>query len=280
MNSYKNIILQALQEDIGSGDYSSMASIPEGTTGKAKLLVKQVGIIAGVNVALEVLNLVDPTINTTVFISDGAAIKPGDIVFTASGSVHSLLKAERTLLNFIQRMSGIATMTHQYTELLKGTRTQILDTRKTTPGLRLLEKEAVRIGGGVNHRIGLYDMIMLKDNHIDYAGGITAAVTKTKAYLKAHGLNLKIEVETRNLEEVKEALNCNIDRIMLDNYTPEQIREALQIINGRCETEASGGITLQTVRRYAETGVDFISVGEITHHIQSLDLSFKAVKDE
>jgi len=277
MNSYKNIILQALQEDIGNGDYSSMASIPEGTMGKAKLLVKQTGIIAGVNVALEVLNLVDSAINTTVFIGDGTAIKPGDIVLMASGSVHSLLKAERTLLNFIQRMSGIATMTHQYTELLKGTRTQILDTRKTTPGLRLLEKEAVRIGGGVNHRIGLYDMIMLKDNHIDYAGGITAAVTKTKTYLKTHGLNLKIEVETRNLEEVKEALSCDVDRIMLDNYTPEQIREALKIINGRCETEASGGITLQTVRRYAETGVDFISVGEITHHIQSLDLSFKAI---
>jgi len=272
------IIKNALQEDIGSGDHSSLASIPETAKGKMKLLVKENGIIAGIGVAKEVLKQVDVSIVMKCFKNDGDEIKVGDIVFEIEGSARSMLTAERTLLNFLQRMSGIATVSKQYADAVKGTKTKILDTRKTTPNLRELEKYAVKIGGSENHRFGLYDMIMLKDNHIDFSGGIEKAIDATHEYLKKNDLDLKIEIETRTMEEVKRVVkHGKIDRIMLDNFTPENIKEALTLIDGKYETEASGGITLNNIKEYANTGVDYISIGALTHHIKSLDLSLKFI---
>ncbi|MCL1850736.1 MAG: carboxylating nicotinate-nucleotide diphosphorylase [Bacteroidetes bacterium] len=272
------LIKNTLREDIGSGDHSSLAAIPENAKGKMKLLVKENGIIAGIEVAKEVLRQVDPTISMRCFKNDGDAIKVGDIVFELEGSARSMLTAERTLLNFLQRMSGIATISKQYADAVKDTKTKILDTRKTTPNLRALEKYAVKIGGSENHRFGLYDMIMLKDNHIDFAGGIEKAIDATHEYLKKNNLNLKIEIETRTLDEVKRVVkHGKINRIMLDNFTPEEIKEALKLIAGQYETEASGGITLKNIKEYAATGVDYISIGALTHHIKSLDLSLKFI---
>ena len=272
------IIKNTLQEDIGAGDHSSLAAIPKEAKGKMKLLVKENGIIAGIEVAKEVLQQVDPSIVMQCFMKDGDAISVGDIVFELEGSARSMLTAERTLLNFLQRMSGIATVSKQYADAVKGTKTKILDTRKTTPTLREIEKYAVKIGGSENHRFGLYDMIMLKDNHIDFAGGIESAIDATHEYLKNHDLNLKIEIETRTLEEVKQVMNHGkVDRIMLDNFTPENIKKAVQLIGDKYETEASGGITLNNIKEYAQTGVDYISIGALTHHIKSLDLSLKFI---
>jgi len=272
------IIKNALQEDIGSGDHSSLASVPENAKGKMKLLAKANGIIAGIEVAIEVLKQVDASISMQCFKNDGDEITIGDIVFVLEGSARNMLTAERTLLNFMQRLSGIATISKKYADAVKGTHTKILDTRKTTPNLRELEKYAVKIGGCENHRFGLFDMIMLKDNHIDFAGGIGKAIDDTHEYLKKNRLNLKIEVETRTVEEVKRVVkHGKIDRIMLDNFTPEKIKEALTLIDGKYETEASGGITLENIKEYAETGVDFISIGALTHHIKSLDLSLKFI---
>ncbi len=271
-------IRSALAEDIGSGDHSTLASIPADTRGSAVLKIKEDGILAGMEVAEAIFKWLDMFTVFKAFKQDGDAMKAGEVAFEVTAAVHTLLMGERLVLNCMQRMSGIATLTHQYTEKLKGYHTRILDTRKTTPNFRMLEKEAVRIGGGVNHRMGLYDMVMLKDNHIDFSGGITAAVNKTVAYLKEKQLPLKIEVETRTLEDVREALAVgHVDRIMLDNFKPDQIAEALKIINGKVETEASGGINLDTLADYAKTGVDFISVGAIIHHAVSLDLSLKAI---
>jgi len=274
----QEIIKQTLQEDIGHGDHSSLAAVPENAKGKMKLLAKENGIIAGIEVAREVLRQVDSSISMKCFKNDGDEIKVGDIVFELEGSARSMLSAERTLLNFMQRMSGIATTSKLYADAVKGTNTKILDTRKTTPNLRTLEKYAVKIGGAENHRFGLYDMIMLKDNHIDFAGGIEKAIDDTHRYLKIHKLNLKIEIETRTLEEVKRVVkHGKIDRIMLDNFTPDNIMEALKLIDGKYETEASGGITLENIKEYAKTGVDYISIGALTHHIKSLDLSLKFI---
>ena len=273
-------IKQALAEDVGAGDFSSLACIDGSITGKMRLLAKADGIIAGIDVAKAVLEAVDPQITMECYKKDGDTIKKGDIVFEIRGSVRSMLTAERTVLNFMQRMSGIATTTHEYAEMVKGTKTRLLDTRKTTPNMRYFEKLAVKIGGGTNHRFGLYDMIMLKDNHIDFAGGIENAIDRTNKYLSDNKLSLKIEIETRNADEVRRVVaHGGVDRIMLDNFTPEQIVEALKIIDGKYETEASGGITKETLRLYAETGVDFISVGALTHQIKSLDLSLKYVND-
>ncbi|MBU1019637.1 MAG: carboxylating nicotinate-nucleotide diphosphorylase [Firmicutes bacterium] len=272
------IISQALQEDVQDGDHTSLATIPAEAKGKARLLVKENGIIAGIRIAEKVFKQVDPEIEFKQFIEDGAEIKVGDIAFEVSGKSISILTAERLALNFMQRMSGIATTTNVYVKLLKGTKTIVLDTRKTTPNLRLLEKEAVVLGGGENHRMGLYDMIMIKDNHVDFAGGIKQAIEATQHYLQSKSKNLKIELEVRNFQELDEAINVGgIDRIMLDNFTPNSLKKAIKLIDGRFETEASGGITLDTIRSYAETGVDYISVGALTHHIKSLDLSLKAV---
>ena len=273
-------IRQALAEDVGAGDFSSIACIDEKITGKMKLLAKADGIIAGIEVAKKVLETVDPQIEMRAYMKDGDSIHRGDIVFEISGSVRSMLTAERTVLNFMQRMSGIATTTKEYVKLVEGTRTRLLDTRKTTPNMRYFEKLAVKIGGGTNHRFGLYDMIMLKDNHIDFAGGIEKAIDKTRKYLADNNLPLKIEIETRNIDEVRRVVaHGGVDRIMLDNFAPEQITEALKVIGSKYETEASGGITKETLRLYAETGVDFISVGALTHQIKSLDLSIKYVND-
>ncbi len=270
-------IINALKEDILTGDHTSLSCIPENAEGKAKLLVKQAGVLSGVDVAKRVFFLVDSNIKFNKISNDGAAIKEGDICFTVEGKSISILQAERLALNILQRMSGIATTTHKYVELIKGTSAKILDTRKTTPGMRMLEKQAVKDGGGYNHRFGLYDMIMIKDNHIDYAGGIKQAINKTKQYLAEKNLNLKIEVEARNFDEIEEIMSVGgIDRIMIDNFTPEDCKKAVEIINKKYETEASGGITEQTIRDYALTGVDFISVGALTHQIKSLDLSLKA----
>ncbi|MCL2436068.1 MAG: carboxylating nicotinate-nucleotide diphosphorylase [Lentimicrobiaceae bacterium] len=270
------IIKKALQEDIGSGDHSSLAAIPEDAKGKMKLLAKENGIIAGIEVAKEVLRQIDLSISIKCFKKDGDEITLGEVVFELEGLARSMLTAERTLLNFIQRMSGIATASKRYVDAIKGTKTKILDTRKTTPNLRELEKYAVKTGGAENHRFGLHDMIMLKDNHIDFAGGIEKAIDDTHEYLKKNDLNLKIEIETRTLEEVKRVVkHGKIDRIMLDNFTPEQIEAALVLIDGKYETEASGGITLANIKEYAQTGVDYISIGALTHHIKSLDLSLK-----
>ncbi len=273
------IIASAFAEDIGDGDHTSLACIDSNKKGKAKLLVKEKGIIAGVELAKKIFQNADKNLQVQVFINDGTEINPGDIVLEVSGSELSILKSERLVLNFMQRMSGIATATHKLNKLIKHTNAKLLDTRKTTPLLRELEKMAVKIGGGENHRFGLYDMILLKDNHIDFCDGITKAIEKTHQYLKEKNLNLKIEVETRTLDDVKEILSIGgIQRIMLDNFTPEKLKEAVELINGKFETEASGGINETNIRAYAETGVDYISVGALTHHIKSLDLSLKAVK--
>ncbi|MDX1333928.1 MAG: carboxylating nicotinate-nucleotide diphosphorylase [Robiginitalea sp.] len=272
------IITNALREDIGDGDHSSLACIPADAKGKAQLLVKEAGILAGVAFARQVFRAVDATLELEEQIPDGQAVVPGDIAFFVSGSSRGILQAERLVLNGMQRMSAIATKTRHYVQLLEGTHTRILDTRKTTPGIRALEKWAVRIGGGVNHRFALYDMIMLKDNHIDFAGGITRAIEKTQAYLKKHGKDLKIIVEARDLAEVSEILRSDgIHRILLDNFTPEQTREAVRMIGGQCQSESSGGITEKTLRSYAECGVTFISSGALTHSVSNLDLSLKAV---
>lgn len=277
--SIEEIVKQTLQEDIGSGDHSSLACIDKSIMGKMKLLVKEDGVLCGVEVAKEVIRQVDPEIRMIQYLHDGDLIHKGDIVFDLEGPAQSMLTAERTLLNFMQRMSGIATNSKKYSDAVKGTKTKILDTRKTTPGLRIFEKYAVQVGGSENHRFGLYDMIMLKDNHIDFAGGIEKSIDTTHEYLNKNNLDLKIEIETRNLEEVKRVIeHGGVDRIMLDNFTPEMILVALRMINGKYETEASGGITFENIRGYAESGVDFISIGALTHHIKSLDLSLKFVK--
>jgi len=273
----RNFIRTSISEDLGDGDHTSLACIPANAKGKARLLVKEKGIIAGVRVAAEVFRFIDGELEVNRILSDGAEIVPGDIAFTVSGKQQSILKAERLVLNIMQRMSGIATSTKKYVDRLEGLKTRILDTRKTTPGFRFLEKEAVRIGGGENHRMGLYDMIMLKDNHIDYAGGIEKAIIEVNDYLKSINKDLKIEIEARNLDDVRKILGIGkVDRIMLDNFNTEDTREAVKMIAGKYETESSGGITLETIRSYAECGVDYISVGALTHHIHSLDLSLKA----
>jgi nicotinate-nucleotide pyrophosphorylase (carboxylating) len=273
----REFILRSLAEDIGEGDHSSLACIPPGANGKAKLLIKEKGVLAGIRVAVEIFSVVDKDLKTDILIDDGAEVNPGDIAFLISGHQQSILKAERLSLNIMQRMSGIATSTREYTQKLNGLKTKILDTRKTTPGFRYLEKEAVRIGGGINHRMGLYDMIMLKDNHIDYAGGIEKAILLTRDYLSNNNLNLKVEIEARNLEDIRKILSAGlVDRIMLDNFNINDTRTAVIEIAGTYETESSGGITLATIRSYAECGVDFISVGALTHHIKSLDMSLKA----
>ena len=274
----KEFIKLAIEEDIKDGDHSSLACIPDSANGKAKLLVKQDGILAGVELAKKIFNFFDKDSSLEVLMNDGDKMKYGDIAFYVSGNVHAILQAERLVLNCMQRMSAVATKTYEVSSLISDLNTTILDTRKTTPLLRFLEKWAVRIGGGANHRFGLYDMIMLKDNHIDYAGGIEKAITKTNQYLKSTGKELKIEIETRNLDEVREVLSFgNVDRIMLDNFSYDDIREAVKLINGKYETEASGGVTLETVRNYAECGVDFISSGALTHSVYNMDLSLKAV---
>ena len=272
-------IANALKEDVGDGDHTSLATIPAGTLGKAKLLVKDTGILAGVELAQEIFAAIDPALQVNTYLNDGAAIKPKDIVLDVAGSVHSILKAERLVLNCMQRMSGIATKTHHVVDLLKGTNTQVLDTRKTTPGMRYLEKWAVRIGGGVNHRFGLYDMILIKDNHVDYSGGIRQAIENTKQYISTTGKKLAIEIEVRNLDELEEVLQTGgVDRILLDNFNFGDLKQAVNIIEGRYITEASGGITEDNVRDYANCGVDYISIGALTHSVQCLDLSLKAVK--
>jgi len=272
------IIREALHEDIGDGDHTSLSTIPADATGKAKLLVKENGIVAGVELAQSIFALYDPSLQVEVFIEDGSPIKKGDIVLTVAGSSQSILATERLMLNFMQRMSGIATKARFLADKISHTNCRLLDTRKTTPNIRYMEKWAVRIGGAYNHRYALYDMIMIKDNHVDYAGGIKKAIEATHRYLKEKNLDLKIELEVRNFDELKEALEVGgMDRIMLDNFTPENIKEALKLIPDHIETEASGGITEETIEAYAETGVDFISVGALTHSIMSLDLSLKAV---
>ena len=271
------IIELALAEDIGAGDYTSLSTIPAQAMGKARLLVKEAGVLSGIEVAAKVFEHVDPSIKINRQLKDGDKIKPGDIAFTVEGPSASLLQAERLALNFMQLMSGIATYTAQYVEVLKGLKTKVIDTRKTTPLLRALEKLAVVHGGGANHRKGLYDMILIKDNHVDFAGGIRQAIEGANAYLKEHDLSLPIEIEVRNADELEQVLSVGkITRIMLDNFTPDELKTAIYRINGQFETEASGGITLNTIRSYAETGVDFISVGALTHQIKSIDLSLKA----
>ena len=267
----------AFAEDIGDGDHTTLATIPADAMGRSKLLVKEEGILAGVDIAKKVLHRIDPSIKINVMIEDGAHVKPGDIAFTAEGPVRALLTAERTMLNIMQRMSGVATMTARYQDELKGLHTKVLDTRKTTPGMRRLEKEAVRSGGGKNHRLGLFDLLLIKDNHEDFAGGLEKAVERAKEYCRENGKDLKIEVECRSLEDIQRALDCGgVDRIMFDNFTPELTKEAVKLVGGRVETESSGGITLENLRAYGETGVDFISVGALTHSVKGLDLSFKA----
>ncbi|MBB6680996.1 carboxylating nicotinate-nucleotide diphosphorylase [Aequorivita sp. 609] len=273
------IIANAIREDVGNGDHSSLACIPEDATGSAKLLVKDEGIIAGIDFAKQVFEYIDPGLEVEVKIKDGSPVKYGDVCFYVSGLSQSILKAERLVLNAMQRMSAIATKTNQYVKLLEGTNTKILDTRKTTPGIRALEKWAVKIGGGENHRFALYDMIMLKDNHIDFCGSITKAIEKTQAYLKENHFDLKIIVEARNLAEIEEILQSDgVYRILIDNFNYEDTRKAVKLINGKCLTESSGGITLETVRKYAECGVDYISSGALTHSVYNMDLSLKAVK--
>ena len=271
-----DLLTLAFAEDVGDGDHTTLSTIPAGEMGRQHLLVKEEGILAGVEIAKKVFEKFDPSLKMTVFIHDGAHVKPGDIAFVVEGPVRSLLQTERVMLNIMQRMSGIATTTARYQKRLEGLKTKVLDTRKTTPGMRMLEKEAVRIGGGCNHRIGLFDMILLKDNHVDFAGGIPQAVAAAKAYCKQTGRDLKIEVEVRNADEINQALEAGVDRIMLDNFTPERTREAVKQIAGRTEIESSGGITLDTLRDYGECGVDFISVGALTHSVKGLDMSFKA----
>jgi nicotinate-nucleotide pyrophosphorylase (carboxylating) len=274
----REFILKSIEEDIGEGDHSSLACIPSDSPGKAKLLIKEKGVLAGVRIAKEVFSIIDDRLKTEVFITDGTCVTPGDIAFIISGNCQSILRAERLVLNIMQRMSGIATSTREYVDRIEGFPSKILDTRKTTPGMRFAEKEAVRIGGGENHRMGLYDMIMLKDNHIDFAGGIRSAIERTHEYLISKNLKLKIEIEARSIDNIEEILDCGgIDRIMLDNFSIENTKIAVSMINRRFETESSGGITLETIRDYAECGVDYISVGALTHHIKSLDMSLKAI---
>ncbi len=274
----EELIRKALEEDLGDGDHTSLATVDGQATGKAVMLAKEEGIVAGTEIARKVFELLDPSTKTDILMADGNRIRPGDKIMVVSGKSRILLSGERTALNYIQRMSGIATFTAKVTAQLHGLHTKVLDTRKTTPCNRLFEKMAVRAGGGYNHRFGLYDMIMIKDNHIDFAGGIRKAIQKTHQYLQEHRLDLKIEIETRNFRELEMVLETGgVHRIMLDNFSPEELRKALQMINGRFETEASGGITIETIRSYAETGVDYISVGALTHQIKSLDISLKAV---
>ncbi|NBH92977.1 MULTISPECIES: carboxylating nicotinate-nucleotide diphosphorylase [Duncaniella] len=268
----------AFAEDVGDGDHTTLSTIPAEEQGRQHLIVKEEGILAGVEIARKVFEKFDPQLKMTVFIEDGSHVKPGDIAFEVEGSVRSLLQTERVMLNIMQRMSGIATQTAKYQQKLEGLKTKVLDTRKTTPGMRMLEKEAVRIGGGCNHRIGLFDMILIKDNHVDFAGGIPQAVSAARKYLAEKGKDLKIEIEVRNEDEIRQALEAGVDRIMLDNFTPERTREAVKLIHGRTEIESSGGITLDTLRSYGECGVDFISVGALTHSVKGLDMSFKAMK--
>lgn len=273
----ERLIDLAFAEDIGDGDHTTLCCIPEDAMGKSHLLIKDNGILAGVEIAKKVFNRYDPTMSVEVLIKDGESVKTGDIAMIVKGKVRSLLQTERLMLNIMQRMSGIATMTNKYVKRIEGTKTHILDTRKTTPGMRILEKQAVFIGGGVNHRIGLFDMILLKDNHIDFAGGIENAINRCHDYLKNKGLDLKIEIEVRSFEELEQVISHGgVDRIMLDNFSVEDTRKAVKIINGRYETESSGGITYDTIRDYAECGVDFISVGALTHSVKCLDMSFKA----
>ena len=272
-----DLIKLAFAEDIGDGDHTTLCCIPATEKGKSQLIIKEDGVLAGVEMARRVFKAFDPELKMTVFIEDGAEVKKGDIAFVVEGKVQSLLQTERLMLNIMQRMSGIATTTRKYVKRLEGTKTHVLDTRKTTPGMRMIEKEAVRIGGGMNHRIGLFDMILLKDNHVDFAGGISKAITRAQEYLKEKGKNLKIEIEVRNFDELEEALQTGgIDRIMLDNFSIENTKEAVRRVAGRVELESSGGITFDTLRDYAECGVDYISVGALTHSVKSLDMSFKA----
>lgn len=274
----EDLIKLAFAEDIGDGDHTTLCSIPATAMGKSQLIIKEDGVLAGVEIAKRIFHHFDPELKVTVFINDGAEVKKGDIALTVEGKVQSLLQTERLMLNVMQRMSGIATTTRRYVKALEGTNTRVLDTRKTTPGMRMLEKEAVKIGGGVNHRIGLFDMILLKDNHVDFAGGIENAITRAKSYLKEKGKDLKIEIEVRNFDELEQVLKIGgVDRIMLDNFNIADTKEAVRRIDGRFETESSGGITFETLRDYAECGVDFISVGALTHSVKSLDMSLKAV---
>lgn len=275
----KKLIQLSLQEDIGNGDHSSLSCIPTDVMGEMKLLVKEDGILCGVDVAREVLRQVDETIQMECFKQDGDVIRKGDVVFKLQGPAVSMLTAERNVLNYMQRMSGIATTTHEYVEMVKDTHVTLLDTRKTTPNMRIFEKYAVKVGGASNHRFGLYDMMMLKDNHIDFAGGIEKAIDAANEYQRAHGLNLKIEIETRSLDDVRRVIaHGGVHRIMFDNFSPKLIVEGVKLVDHRYETEASGGIVKETLRDYALTGVDFISVGAFTHHISSLDLSLKFVR--
>ncbi len=267
----------AFSEDIGDGDHTTLCCIPEDAMGKSKLLIKEDGVLAGIRIAKEIFHRFDPTMQVEVLIEDGARVKKGDVAMIVTGKVRSLLQTERLMLNVMQRMSGIATMTAKYVERLKGTHTRILDTRKTTPGMRMLEKEAVKIGGGVNHRIGLFDMILLKDNHVDFAGGIANALDRCAQYQKGKGLHLKVEIEVRSFDEIRQVMaHGGADRIMLDNFSVADTRKAVEMIGGKFETESSGGITLDTLRDYAECGVDYISVGALTHSVKGLDMSFKA----
>ncbi len=276
-----DLLTLAFAEDVGDGDHTTLSTIPETAIGRQQLIIKEPGILAGVEIAKRVFDKFDPELKMTVFINDGAQVKPGDIAFVVEGRVRSLLQTERIMLNIMQRMSGIATTTRRYQDQLNGTIAKVLDTRKTTPGMRMLEKEAVKIGGGTNHRIGLFDMILIKDNHVDFAGGIDNAVQAAKNYCAAKNKDLKIELEVRNQSEIEQALANGVDRIMLDNFTPERTAEAVKFIrskNPNVEIESSGGITFDTLRAYGETGVDFISVGALTHSVKGLDMSFKAVK--
>lgn len=278
VNELEDLLIDlSFKEDIGDGDHTTLCCIPDDAMGKSQLLIKENGILAGVEVAKKVFNRFDPTMVVEVLINDGAAVKKGDVAMIVTGKVRSLLQTERLMLNIMQRMSGIATMTNKYVKKLEGTKTHVLDTRKTTPGMRMLEKQAVKIGGGMNHRIGLFDMILLKDNHVDFAGGIANAINRCHDYLKEKGLDLKIEIEVRNMDELSQVLDRGgVNRIMLDNFTVEETRNAVELIGGRYETESSGGITFDTIRDYAECGVDFVSVGALTHSVKGLDMSFKA----
>lgn len=277
MDLIDELIRLAFAEDIGEGDHTTLCCIPAEAEGAQKLLVKEAGVLAGVEIARRIFNAFDPALEMEVFIHDGEEVKPGDVAFIVRGKVRSLLQTERLMLNVMQRMSGIATVTRKYADRLQGLKTKVLDTRKTTPGMRMLEKEAVKIGGGENHRIGLFDMILLKDNHVDFAGGIANAIKRANEYCKENGKDLKIEIEVRSLDELEEVMACGgVDRIMLDNFTPELTRKAVERIGGKYEIESSGGITFDTLRTYAECGVDYISVGALTHSVKGLDLSFKA----
>lgn len=273
-----DLLTLAFAEDVGDGDATTLSTIPADEMGAQRLIIKEEGILAGVEIARTVFQKFDPSLKMTVMIPDGSHVKPGDIAFVVEGPVRSLLQTERVMLNIMQRMSGIATVTARYQERLAGTKAKVIDTRKTTPGMRVLEKEAVKIGGGGNHRMGLYDMVLIKDNHVDFAGGIHQAVEAARKWCAENGKDLKIEVEVRDTDEINQALAENVDRIMLDNFTPERTAEAVKLINGRTEIESSGGITLDTIRPYGEAGVDFISVGALTHSVKGLDMSFKAVK--